>query len=340
MEYGNLFSKLKDSYGTVYEEQNEACSQGSIGFNLSVGDNNRQAINQLVSNPIILKNKLTSVDIKINSVIKNLSRHSRVNESQFVNGLNKIVRYSSGQKQDVLKNRLLFIVEKARFMLPLVNKIIEISDNNLENAVFLFDNLNAINNIMLSKRVVIEYQYKLLDVLNEQNFNDFLRSANKDKFGINFVVDFIYSLTPHEIGCGDTSKKVDSSEIVSMLTGITSLSYLKTSSLKKFDDTVKSLIDVSFCNDNIHYSEIVEGILIQKPQLAKIAIAYQNLNAKWATWLDDYEDVIKKQEQFFNNLHEKGILPNEITLRTIIPDKNALKNPQNTVDLFYERMFC
>lgn len=337
MEFGNLFSKIKDSYGNVYDEQKD---NSDLPFVESVNQANLQKgyINQNVSNPIASKNIVLSVEMA--KIIKKLSLKTSVDEKLFIDGLGKIVEYSLKQKPNLLKKYLIFLDENHNDLLPMLNKMVEISSNDFAKGIFLFDNLMQINNILLSKNITVDMQYKLLDILNQQNYDKFLISANKDKSGTSFVQDFLYSLNIHKIEYGDTCEKVDSSEILALLTGITSLSYAKTSNKQKFNDTVKKLIEESHYTDDTHYSEIVEGILIQKPQLAKIAIAYKNLNAKWSTWLDDYQDVIKKQEQFFENLDKKCILPKELVLKKIVPDKNAFKNPQYTVDLFYERMFC
>lgn len=318
MERGNLLSKIRKQYGNVYEDSK-----------------NRHT--QALSNPI--KNKYIDIDNKsLTQLLKELSSRTAVETELFIKQLDSIAKYATDNDLTVLKKRIQFLQDKAHYMIHALNKIVMISTKDLGQATFLFDNLNTINQIILAKRIPEFEQYNLYKTLNPCNYTEFLKLAQKNKMGSKFTAEFIYNQNPHNIGFGQEIIRVDSGEIISLLTGISSITCAKTSNYENTNKIIKSLVVNEYKDQNIEASELTEAILTQKPALAQIAKKYIELNAKWNTWLDDAEDVIRKQEQFFNNLNKKEILPQELELKTMIPDKNALTNPQQTLELFYEKL--
>lgn len=317
MERGNLLSKIKKQYGNVY-------------------DDNKNRHLHAVSNPIEPNNWQFSV-VELKQIIRQLSLRSAIETELFVESLYKIAQFDN-TNHEIIKRRAKFLKETAPFMVHSLNKIITIGIKNTEQGAFLLDNITTINKIMTLKRIAEYDQLEIFKILDKKNYNEFLEIAESKHCGTKLVTEFIYKQRPHEIKFGETLVLVDSSEIISFLTGITSLSFSKSSSHAKSNETLKNLIIKNYWNDSITPSEIVEGILTQKPILTKIAKKYIQLNAKWNTWLNDNDDVIRKQEQFFETLANQGILDKEIELKQMIPDKNALPNPQQTLELLYEKL--
>lgn len=319
MERGNLLSKIREQYGNVYEDSQNHHTQ-------------------TLSNPIKSSRAKESYCQSLTQIINQLSLRTALETELFCNQLCLVAKNGTDKNPKLLQSRLKFLKEKAHYMVHSLNKVVILSTKDINQATFIFDNLHTINLIITKKRIPEFEQYKLFKTINKNNYSEFLKLAKSNKFGSKFSAEFIYNQNSHNISFTKDTVTVDITETISILTGITSLSYAKTASPAQFNNAVKSLVAKEHQQENIQPTELLEAILTQKPVLAHIAKKYIELNSKWNTWLDDTDDVIRKQEQFFDNLISKGILPQEITLKTIIPDKNALSNPQQTLELFYEKL--
>ena len=139
----------------------------------------------------------------------------------------------------------------------------------------------------------------------------------------------MHSANEHNIEFGDEEVEVDSSEIISLLTGLNSLSTVESGTYDKFNSTVKSLTEKSHRNEDLTYSKITEGILTQRPDLVQICKMYEALNKNITP--DSY---LERGKNFFEMLDKTGKLEHKIKLKTIVPDENALLTPSLTLLAF------
>lgn len=335
MELVNLFAKLKHKFGDIYEDTPVRRNQSAIIKNEISDEKNHDIKNSCVTNPI--NNKKTKENLNIQNIIQKLSEQINIDPHKLDKYLTDLVKFQTENNRELMLSRIKILSQITPNSINTLLPILKISVKNPEQGVFLLDNLIKINDIFIKKHISSLERYNLLTSINKFNYCDFLNASNNNHLGSKFVTNFIYNTKTHNIGYGNDSVIVDSSEIISLLSGVNSISFSKTGNQKQFDETIKKLIAKEDTMTDTHYGQIVEAILTQKPELAGIAKIYQDLDSKCRTWLDDYEDVIKKQEQFFKDLNCKGILPKEITLRTVIPDKNAFLEPWNTLEVFLSR---
>jgi len=342
MELGNLLFKIEENYGNIYDDSNNHHIKAMSVPNFGIKKNDKlgplkQDTFITIPQPQNINSKEINPDKELSQIIKQLSTRSAADTEIFIKYLTEISKHNTNNNPELLKYRIALLKEKASHSIHSINQIIKIGLKDVEQAAFLLDKLPQINKILTNKRISEFDQGYIFKILNKNNYAEFSKLAQSQITGNNFVTTFIYNSKPHEIKFGTEKVKVDSSEIISLLTGISSLSCTQTSSYDKFNETVKKLIVQEYRQNQPQYAQIAEAIMIQKPELAQIAKFYTELNAKWNTWLDDSNDVIRKQKQFFDTLDQKGILPKEIELKTMVPDQNALLNPNDTLNLFLLR---
>ena len=202
---------------------------------------------------------------------------------------------------------------------------------DFNNSDFLIDNIDKINSILTRNvcRKIGPDIDKLYSVLDKRSLN-LLASCQNDIRKLQKVIpQIIYDSTPHNISLGKNFKTVDSSDVIAIISGSQSLSYFKTGSSKNFEKTVLELAEIAKPKEGQqYYYQIAEGILQQRPDLVKIV---DELNTTIETSPLPIEETLAN---FFNNKALSGELPKTITLKTIIPDENALILPKDTYNIF------
>ena len=155
---------------------------------------------------------------------------------------------------------------------------------------------------------------------------------NPEEFG-KLAKEIIYNSTPHNIKFGDKSVSVDSSDVIAIVSGIQSHSYFKTGSSDAFEKTVLNIAEIPQAKKGEqYYYKISEGILQQRPDLVKIS---EELKSTIETSTEPIKETMAK---FFDQKAKTGELPKTITLKTVVPDENALILPNDTFEIFKSRM--
>ena len=205
-----------------------------------------------------------------------------------------------------------------------------------KNSGFLIDNIEVINEKILTRNNSLAMGadiFDFLDNLNENNLPKAIQMASNPDF-IKNIKAFIYDAKPHKIELGEKTAEVDSSDVIAIVSGIQSLSYFRDGNSNSFENTTKSLVEL----ENVekaqqYYYQIVEGILVQRPELVEIADDLREYIERQRI-TNPNKDIKDVQQEFFDELEKSGKLPKTITLQTVVPDKNALVEPQATFNLF------
>lgn len=263
-------------------------------------------------------------------VSSNLSdQYKGANKKELDNLLHNITQ-SSGGDFDVIEKRLSTINNsKSTYMYSLFEK-------ELNNAGFILDNFEVINSKIFTNknfRMMGPDQYDLTNLLSKENLKDVVKNMDSPDFR-KFVNKLIYDSKEHKILLGNETVKLDSSEIVSLLSERQAISFMKGDD-KSFNQSINRLTEKShrICSDDIcPYNKVAEGILIQKPELAQIAKDYQKYLSEYVSG-----DKVRYMEKFFEKSYASGRLPKEIELKTIVPDENALCRQGEFLDIFLAR---
>ena len=206
------------------------------------------------------------------------------------------------------------------------------------NSGFILDNFSIINNRIFQNR---KFKYlgpdnaSLIKIISQDNLQKILDNIEKSDFR-KFVNKLIYDSKKHNIAFGDEIVKINSTEIISLLSERQSLSFFEKGSSASFNRAINSLTEAShrvMSDDICPYYKVAEGILYQKPELAQIAKEYQEYMSNQGN-----KEIVSYIKQFFEDLEHSGRLPKEIKLKTIIPDENALVCQSNLLDIFIDRM--
>ena len=211
---------------------------------------------------------------------------------------------------------------------------LNICENNFNNSDFLIDNIEKINSILTRNvyRKIGPDIDKFYSALGEKELKLLASCQNDIKKLQEVIPQIIYDSTPHNISFGKNFKTVDSSDVISIISGEQSLSYFETGSSEHFENTVLKLTETSPQQGEQYYYKISEGILRQRPDLIKIV---DELNTTIETSSLPIEETLAN---FFKSKRTSGELPKTITLQTIIPDENALILPKDTYNLFKARL--
>lgn len=232
-----------------------------------------------------------------------------------------ISNIASGTNDDinVITKRLNIINEaNPRYLQDFLNK-------NMGNAGFILDNYKIIyDKIILNDNFqdLGPDKFNFVKFITSDNLQKIIDTIDKPEFP-NLVKSTIYDSKNHNVELGNETVKINSALLVHLLTG------QQYSSATEFNKAVNGLTEANHRieSDNIcPYNQIAEGILTQKPELAKIAKEFQKHISKGGN-----------ADKFFKELEKSGRLPHEIELKTIVPDKNALIIPSDLLDVFIER---
>lgn len=280
--------------------------------------------------------ELPIVERELAIAISALSEKSIGSPELFQKFLTKIVKNGTETNPELLVSRTEFLKTDAKEMNFLLDDLIILDLQGNKNTSFLLDNLREINQIFNKKQIPQEQKKGVLALLNEENYEQFCELAKDESLnGEDFAIIAMYNSTKHNIEFGNEIAIVDSSEIVSLLSGVQSLSTMKNNNYELFNACVSSLVDENYRDDNLHYNQIAEGILKQMPKLAMIAKDYndyaQDIGIKYQ---NNPEKIFPALNQYFKELDESGLLPQQIELKTIIPDENALLYPEHTLKAF------
>lgn len=250
----------------------------------------------------------------------------------------RLSRVSPGQVDLALKNLCRNSQGNTNLILERYNKIIN-SDKSLayevlimrdfKNSDFLIDNLEEISSILTDKKMQVMFplQYDLIEALDRKGLNILAKTSSPNEFKEE-ASKIIYNSCEHEIKFGEKLVTVDSAEVIAIISGLQSLSYLKNGNSSLFEKTVSQIADVSELNNGEQlYYKIVEGILKQRPDLIKIT---EELNMAIET---SKMPILATMSKFFDEKAKTGELPPEITLHTVIPDENALMVPNITFSI-------
>ena len=288
---------------------------------------NENKINKIINSRGI---KFSPAELK-SYVSSNLSKeYQNANKKELDNLFHNITQ-SSGGDLGVIEKRLSTINNsKSTYMYSLF-------ENKFDNAGFILDNFDVINSKIFRNKKFIKLgpdQFDFTNILSKQNFKEVIQKIDSPDFR-KFANKLIYDSKEHKILFGNETVKLDSSEIISLLSERQSISYMKGDS-KIFNQSINRLTEKShrICSDDIcPYSKVAEGILTQKPELAQIAKDYQKYLSEYVSG-----DKIQYMESFFEKSYASGRLPKEIELKTIVPDENALNRQGGFLDIFLARM--
>lgn len=287
---------------------------------------NENKINKIIDSSGI---KFSSAKLRsyVSSHLSN--QYQDANKKELDNLFHNITQNFGGDF-DVIEKRLSTINNsKSTYMYSLFEK-------KLNNAGFILDNFEVINSKIFTNkkfRMMGPDKFDLTNILSKQNLKEVIQKIDSPDFR-KFANKLIYDSKEHKILFGNEKVKIDSSEIVSLLSERQSISYMKGDD-KTFNQSINSLTEKShrICSDYIcPYNKVAEGILTQKPELAQIAKDYQKYLSEYVSG-----DKIRYMERFFEKLDASGKLPKEIELKTIVPDENALNCQGGLLDIFLAR---
>lgn len=276
----------------------------------------------------------------LEQTIWELAKNCRGSKEIFTTTIKNIAMKGTEKNPELLERRIEILKKFNHDTLGLLQDLMFLEFTGNENTSFLLDNLEEIKNIFerkqISKKSMFASPKNILSKITQKNYKTFLECAKKEEFtGDDFGYLVIYKSRPHEIKFGNETASVSSQEVISLLTGEQSISTLLENNYDKFEETVNRLISKDYQRDSQQcYYKIAEGILSQKPELAKIGIGYIKYADSVRNRNLTKEEYASAMEEFFNDLEQKGILKKEIELKTIFPDENALLNPESTLNLF------
>ena len=229
-----------------------------------------------------------------------------------------------------------YLQEEASQQRNFLRNVVFVGRKDPETAAFLIDNQKEINKILADKKLSGMPMRDLIEVLNKENYPKFLELAkNTELTGKNFAAPFIYGAKSHVVAFGNETVKVPSEAVVSLLSGVDSFSVMKTKSYDAFNEMVQRLVADGYKTGDPQYYQIAEGILTQKPELAKIADEYiKYSNSLQKAGIYNESEMIEELEGFFEYYRKYANLPQEIELKTIIPDENALNSTRMTLSVF------
>ena len=276
------------------------------------------------------------MDAKFNSLNTNsvnfsginfLNKHKKQKSSEIVktevkssDALDAYGRASIKLQNDV-KNSIIKRAEYVKFINP-------------ENGEFILEHLDEIFQIALDKNIDVKgYNSRaFFESINKETYPRLLELSKSESInGDDLMAVFMHDACEHKIEFGDKTVTVPTEFLISLITGIQSLETIKTGNYDSFNTNVEKLIPSEYYKPNEpQYYKIAEGILTQKPELAKLAEIYQNYCEDCGKYP---QDSIKMMESFWNSLDKYGF-SKDVKLKTIIPDENALLNPGDTLIAF------
>ncbi len=215
------------------------------------------------------------------------------------------------------------------------NLTFDLLEGEFKNSDYLIDNLAEISSVLTrdKRKLLGPDRNRLIQCLNKKELELLSSKADKPEEFRKLAKEIIYNSTQHDIKLGNKSVTVDSSDVVAIVSGKQSLSYFNTGSSKDFEKTARDIAEVATHKDGEqYYYKISEGILKQHPELVKIV---DDLNSTIETSTLPIKETLTK---FFNQKAKTGELPKTITLRTVVPDENALILPKDTFEIFKSRM--
>lgn len=242
--------------------------------------------------------------------------------------MNNIARNSNDDIKIITKRYNSLLEDNSTLTFSLLEK-------ELKNSDFLIDNLKEISTVLSrqNRRELGPDVRRLIGCLNKKELEALSKKIdNPEEFG-KLAKEIIYNSTPHNIKLGDKSVTVDSSDVIAIVSGIQSHSYFKTGSSDAFEKTVLNIAEIPQAKKGEqYYYKISEGILQQRPDLVKIS---DELKATIETSTEPIKETMAK---FFDQKAKTGELPKTITLKTVVPDENALILPNDTLEIFKSRM--
>lgn len=278
----------------------------------------------------------------LEETIQRLAKNCHGSKEIFSSTISTVAKRGTENSPELLAKRIETLKKFENGDISLLQDIMFLEFTKKANTSFLLDNLDEIKRIFeekeVSDRSFCMGTKEVLQVITPENYSTFIECAKNEKFmGEDFAALVMYKAKPHHIEFGKETAIVDSSEILSLISSQQSLSTIRENCYDKFEATVNSLIPKDYNkNDQQYYYKIAEGILSQKPELAKIATDYRNFAKQFQGKNLSKQEYTDAMEMFFISLEEKGTLPKEIELRTIVPDENALLEPSSTLKLFLE----
>lgn len=289
---------------------------------------NENKINKIINSRNI---KFSPAELK-SYVSSNLSKeYQNANKKELDNLFHNITQGSGGDFGVIEKRLSTINNSKSTYMYSLF-------ENKSDNAGFILDNFDVINSKIFRNKKFMKMgpdQYDLTNILSKQNLKEIIQKIDGPDFR-KFVNKLIYDSKEHKILFGNETVKIDSSNIISLLSERQSISFMKGEDSTAFNQAINRLTEKShrICSDAIcPYSKVAEGILTQKPELAQIAKDYQKYLSEYVSG-----DKIQYMERFFEKSYASGRLPKEIELKTIVPDENALNRQGEFLDIFLARM--
>lgn len=254
-----------------------------------------------------------------------------LSENEFKILLSNITQNSNNDLKLIIKRLNTINKEDHLYVYSLVDDI-------QPNSGFILDNFSIVNSRIFQNRNFRSLgpdQGSFINIISKDNLQKILDNIEKSDFR-KFATKLIYNSKKHNIAFGDEVVKINSSEIISLLSERQSLSYFEEGSSTSFNRAINSLTETShriMSDDICPYYKVAEGILYQRPELAQIAKDYQEYTSKKGN-----KEIVSYIKQFFEDLENSGRLPKEIELKTIVPDENALVRQSDLLDIFIDRL--
>ena len=254
-----------------------------------------------------------------------------LSENEFKILLSNITQNSNNDLKLIIKRLNTINKEDHLYFYSLVDDI-------QPNSGFILDNFSIVNSRIFQNRNFRSLgpdQGSFINIISKDNLQKILDNIEKSDFR-KFATKLIYNSKKHNIAFGDEVVKINSSEIISLLSERQSLSYFEEGSSTSFNRAINSLTETShriMSDDICPYYKVAEGILYQRPELAQIAKDYQEYTSKKGN-----KEIVSYIKQFFEDLENSGRLPKEIELKTIVPDENALVRQSDLLDIFIDRL--
>lgn len=200
-------------------------------------------------------------------------------------------------------------------------------EGKCSNATFILDNINDFSKILTRQNRRLlgpDYSSLIETIKTKEELRSLCKTMDSPDAFKRKALETIYNSNKHVVEFGNEVVETDSSFLVHLLTG--RQYYIND---KEFNKMTEKLVEKSYRNGGVFYNKIAEGILKQKPEL-KVAIS------KFEAYCDNLDDIdsdvrVQKIKEFFKQLSKDGILPEKITLRTIVPDENAFAKVENTL---------
>ena len=265
---------------------------------------------------------LNDINIKINDCINSYSmKHFGFQlENEGISYLRKAIT-GKGNTEGII-NRIEQLNNSQNSLI-----LVHIICNPMGNSTFILDHLNEIENIFtrsVRRQIGPDFQTLIPNIKNEKILKDIAAAVKNPNNLETKISEIIYNLKPHNIAFGNEQVTADTSFLTHLLTG---RQYYNEGGSVGFNRMVNALAEKSYReNGGLLYYQIAEGILTQKPELADICSRFQ----KYSDSIDGItgEHRIEKLKEFFK------AYPQNMTLSTIVPDKNALILPDQTLEIF------